>query len=96
MSCNSVIAWEDFKAEAKTIADREILLSSFISNTILIHNSFNESIAALLSISFNGLICISTWTEIFKLAFCSKFHIYIYMIAIRIFNISSTSIKWFV
>lgn len=73
----SVITWIDFKIEAENIARREELLAPFIKDAILDHNSFEESICALLSISFSasGVLPFATWQQIFRAAFLSKLHL---------------------
>lgn len=73
---SKLIDWKSFQYEAQAIANRELLLFQFINDVILSQDSFESSMAALLSTCFTGMISTSIWQEIFKSAFVCMQYIY--------------------
>lgn len=65
----ATLKWAEFKLEAIEISTREKLLFPFINMAITSHESFEDSIATLLSINFAGVIPFQSWKEIFLCAF---------------------------
>ena len=63
----------EFKKDAIEMANREVLLAPFLSQTIILTSSFAESIANMLANHFAGLFPYATWIAVLLPVFRGDF-----------------------